>query len=80
MKLKSSIGGQLLFDVFAWLFAISLSAASRYDFALPNKSYASILLVGMVAALLQVVWGKILHLYRGRFIVEILIYSLDFIN
>lgn len=69
MNLKSRIGGQLLFDIFAWFFAISLSAASRYDFALNNLSVGPILLIGLIAALLQVVFGKFFHLYRGRFIV-----------
>lgn len=67
--LKSRIGGQLLFDVVAWLIAITLSAASRYDFALNNISVGPILVVGLIAALLQVVFGKLFHLYRGRFIV-----------
>lgn len=67
--LKSRIGGQLLFDVLAWLIAITLSAASRFDFALSNISVGPILAVGLVAALLQVVFGKFFHLYRGRFIV-----------
>lgn len=66
---KSRIGGQLLFDVVAWLIAISLSAASRYDFELYNISMGPILAVGLIAAFLQVIVGKLFHLYRGRFIV-----------
>lgn len=69
INLKSRIGGQLLFDVVAWFVAISISAASRYDFALNNISVGPILFIGVIAAFLQVVFGKFFHLYRGRFIV-----------
>lgn len=69
LKIKSNIGGQLLFDVIAWLIAISISAASRYDFVFYNISFGPILTVGLIAASLQIIFGKIFHLYRGRFIV-----------
>jgi dTDP-glucose 4,6-dehydratase len=68
-RLKSRIGGQLLFDVAAWFIAISLSAASRYDFALQNLSIGPIILTWLIAAVLQIFFGKLFHLYRGRFIV-----------
>jgi dTDP-glucose 4,6-dehydratase len=69
VHLKSRIGGQLLFDIFAWLFAISLSVASRYDFVLNNISFGPVVVTGLLAAILQVIFGKFFHLYRGRFIV-----------
>lgn len=69
MILKTRIGGQLSFDVIAWIFAITFSASSRYDFVISNIAFGPILATGLIAAVLQVLFGKIFHLYRGRFIV-----------
>lgn len=67
--LKLHIGGQLLFDAVAWIIAISLSAASRYDFVLSSISAGPILFIGLIAAFLQIIFGNFFYLYRGRFIV-----------
>ena len=68
-KIRSRVGGQLIFDLAAWFFSIAISAVSRYDFNLKVIDYLPLVSLALIAAVLQVVFGNLLHLYRGRFVI-----------
>jgi dTDP-glucose 4,6-dehydratase len=68
-QLRSRVGGQLVFDLAAWYFAIVLSAVSRFDFNVNDINYTPLILLATIAATLQTVLGNLSHLYRGRFII-----------
>lgn len=67
VKFRSKVGGQLIFDLFAWGLSICFSATSRYDFNLNSVDYSPMVLLGLTAAGLQIFFGFFFHLYRGRF-------------
>lgn len=66
-QLRSTIGGQLVFDIAAWFVAVLLAASSRYDFNLSQMNFLPIFIICVLSALLQTGIGILLHLYRGRF-------------
>ena len=66
-KIRARVGGQLIFDLAAWFVSITLSAVSRYDFNLNVVDYVPLLGLALAAAILQTIFGNVLHLYRGRF-------------
>lgn len=66
-RIRTRVGGQMIFDVFAWLASVLIAAASRYDFSLSIIDYTPLLVLTFFAGILQVVFGNLFHLYRGRF-------------
>jgi dTDP-glucose 4,6-dehydratase len=67
LKLRARVGGQLIFDLLAWFISITLAAVSRYDFNFNSVNYAPLVALAVVASILQIIFGKLFHLYRGRF-------------
>lgn len=67
LTIRRTVGGQMLFDAASWVLVILFAAASRYDFQIQSMDFASLLVCGVVAAALQIIFGITFHLYRGRF-------------
>src|SRR5690606_4478538 len=59
-------GTPYVFDVVAWGVALVASATLRYDFQLDRVAWGPLLIEFAVIAVLQLVLGLLLHLYRGR--------------
>ncbi|MDH6208376.1 polysaccharide biosynthesis protein [Aurantimicrobium minutum] len=66
-RIRRRVGGQLIFDLAAWFVSITLSAVSRYDFNVKVVDYLPLMGLALFAAVLQTIFGNLLHLYRGRF-------------
>ncbi|QYH34840.1 nucleoside-diphosphate sugar epimerase/dehydratase [Salinibacterium sp. M195] len=64
---RRTIGGQYIFDSFAWTVSLSFAAIFRYEFALGNVTWSSIAILCLVAITLQLIFGRLFNLYRGRF-------------
>ena len=60
-------GAQFVIDAAAWLVAIYIAAALRYDFDIAFMSFVALGLVAAGAIACQLVIGLSLSLYRGRF-------------
>jgi len=56
-------------DILAWLVAVPLALALRYDMEPPQGLLLTALSVGALCALGQVLIGSVLQLYRGRYVV-----------
>lgn len=56
----------LVVDVTAWALALPIAALSRFEFNFSRVNFVSILFCVLLAGLLQMVYGLIFHLYRGR--------------
>lgn len=67
VKVRARVGGQLIFDSFAWGFAIYCAEIARFEFATESVNLYSLALLIGIAIFLQVIFGKRFHLYRGRF-------------
>jgi len=59
----------VVWDILAWLIAIPLALAVRYDLEPPQGTLLMALWVGALCALGQVLTGSVLQLYRGRYVV-----------
>ncbi|MBC7594277.1 MAG: hypothetical protein H7288_10105, partial [Kineosporiaceae bacterium] len=59
-------GSQYLIDVAAWTVALILAVLFRFDFAEYRVTWSPLLLLCLAAALLQLAFGWIFWLYRGR--------------
>jgi len=59
----------VVWDILAWLIAIPLAFAVRYDLEPPQGTLLMALWVGALCALGQVLTGSVLQLYRGRYVV-----------
>ncbi|MCU1546594.1 MAG: polysaccharide biosynthesis protein [Homoserinimonas sp.] len=62
----SRFGTQYLFDALAWAVALTLAQILRYEFDVTRVAWLSLALLCVVAALIQLVVGWLLYLYRGR--------------
>jgi len=65
--LRRAVGGQALFDSFAWVFAVFLAVAFRYEFELGALDGFGFLVLGASLALAGFVIGNLAGLYRSRF-------------
>lgn len=68
-QIRSKIGGQQLSDFASWLIALITSEAYRYDFHFDLISWNTLFLTWLTIVLVQFISGKLLHLYRGRFLI-----------
>lgn len=66
-RVRTTVGGQYLFDAFAWTLALCLAAVFRYEFAVQYVDWDSLALLSGAAAVLQFCFGRVFHLYLGRF-------------
>lgn len=66
-KIRAKVGGQLVFDLLAWFIAIFFVALSRYDFSLTSLEITPLLVLSISASGLQLIFGNLFHLYRGRY-------------
>lgn len=66
-RFRSTIGGQFLFDSFAWALALGFAAVFRYEFALENVDWGSLALLSGAAAVLQFGAGRVFYLYLARY-------------
>lgn len=65
--LRVVVGGQFLFDGFAWTAALILAAVFRYEFILRHVYWPSLVTLSAIAVVLQFVVGRAAQLYRGRY-------------
>lgn len=63
----SRFGTQYLLDAAAWIIAVLLAVLLRFDGEVADVEWLPTLLLCLIAALLQLCLGFVLHLYRGRF-------------
>ncbi|GAA4485838.1 nucleoside-diphosphate sugar epimerase/dehydratase [Microbacterium panaciterrae] len=54
-------------DGLAWIVGIFLAVTLRLDFTLPLQGWAAMILLGVVAAAIQIAVGYYVALYRGRY-------------
>lgn len=54
-------------DAFAWVFGTFLAVGLRVEFKMPLSGWIATFCLGLIAALLQLVVGYVLALYRGRY-------------
>jgi dTDP-glucose 4,6-dehydratase len=66
-RLRAAIGGQYIFDAASWTVALTLGAVFRYEFALQNVDWWALVRLSAVAAILQLIFGRLFFLYRGRY-------------
>ena len=64
---RSTIGGQFLFDGGSWMLALVLGAVFRYEFAFRHVRWVPLIVLSLIAIVLQFVVGRLVHLYRGRY-------------
>lgn len=65
--IRAKFGGQQLFDSLAWSISISIGVSSRYDFQFLNIEVFPIIVFSFIAVILQLSFGQVFHLYRGRY-------------
>ena len=65
--LRRSVGGQALFDAGSWLGAVFLAGLLRYEFDVSRIDTISFVLLGLSLAIVNLIVGKILGIYRGRY-------------
>src|SRR5687768_9159494 len=58
---------QCSIDAMCWVTAMWIANAARYDLAPGQLWYPDLLVLMGVAAVLQVAFGAVFHLYRGRY-------------
>lgn len=66
-RLRHTVGGQFLFDAGAWCIALVFAAVFRYEFAIQNVNWLTLFTLAAAAILMQLVFGRIFQLYRGRY-------------
>lgn len=64
---RRTIGGQFVVDSATWLIAIIFAAVFRYEFAFQNVSWQPLIILWAITTVLQLVIGRMVYLYRGRF-------------
>ncbi|MEE6282868.1 polysaccharide biosynthesis protein [Georgenia sp. MJ170] len=57
----------VLWDWLAWLLAVFVIVATRYEFYLNEPQWASLIAYSVIACLTQLVVGTLLKLYRGKY-------------
>lgn len=65
---RKSIGGQALFDGFAWVFALVLAGILRFEFDLDRMIVTNYLVLGIALGSLHWLIGKLSGLYSSRFV------------
>jgi FlaA1/EpsC-like NDP-sugar epimerase len=66
-EIRRTVGGQMIPDCFSWAGALFIAAAARFDFDFQSINIGSFILLSVMAAVIQIILGVSLHLYRGRF-------------
>lgn len=66
--LRQKVGGQALLDGGTWVLAVFLSGVLRYEFVVTSITPDAFLTLGLTLALLGFVLGKIIGLYRSRYL------------
>lgn len=66
-QVRRTIGGQFLFDGFAWSISLIFAAVFRYEFAFQNANWGSLLILVGITCVLQFGLGRVFNLYRGRY-------------
>jgi FlaA1/EpsC-like NDP-sugar epimerase len=65
--LRRVIGGQYVFDAGAWSAALIFAAIFRYELEIEYVYWPSMVVLCAVAIVLQLIFGRLFNLYRGRF-------------